>query len=149
MFCFWYSFMRDNLISEVYLYIYFRHLRLLMLHVAYEIYTSFQLYLIICKLFHFILKCIYNHFDFNSLLWVYMIGGKYSVVTEGHLAYRDCESCSKAPDPEALLGCSCKHRYRNILLLIWGFHWELYLSVQANTYSTLVTSKAIEAGSSK
>lgn len=32
------------------------------------------------------------------------------VHTAGHLANKDCESCSKAPDPEALLGCSCKQR---------------------------------------
>lgn len=32
------------------------------------------------------------------------------VHTAGHLANKDCESCSKAPDPEALFGCSCKQR---------------------------------------
>lgn len=27
-------------------------------------------------------------------------------LTNGHLWYNECESCSKAPEPEALLGCN-------------------------------------------
>ena len=40
-----------------------------------------------------------------------MTGG---LLTGGHLRYNDWASCSNAPDPEALLGCSCKHNRNNI-----------------------------------
>lgn len=52
------------------------------------------------------------------------------VHTAGHLANKDCESCSKAPDPEALLGCSCKQR-GDTSVKSWG-------SVEGGVYSLLI-----------
>lgn len=55
------------------------------------------------------------------------------VHTAGHLANKDCESCSKAPDPEALLGCSCKQR-GDTSVKSWGSVGGFYLLLIAHTH---------------
>lgn len=78
------------------------------------------------------------------------------VHTAGHLANKDCESCSKAPDPEALLGCSCKQR-GDTSVKSWGSVGGVYSLLIAHTHyrprlsypTILYTFKAIKAESKK
>lgn len=81
------------------------------------------------------------------------------VHTAGHLANKDCESCSKAPDPEALFGCSCKQR-GDTSVKSWGSvggGGGVYSLLIAHTHyrprlsypTILYTFKAIKAESKK